>query len=277
MVKFSIVTASFRQLPWLKRCVRSISDQATPHEHIIQDAGTGAELEKWVQEHSHAQLFAEADTGIYDALNRGFARATGEVLAWLNCDEQYLPGTLERVAAAFAHNPSADMVFGDCLVIDARGELVAFRRATPLRPSMILSDHLYDFTCAMFFRRSIFERVKFRTDFRAVGDAEWVSRVLWSCRPRIVYLREYLATFTITGQNLSIRADAAEEARKLAAVTPRWARAAGPLLRQLRHIEKWARGGYRSGPIDYAIYAGEDDEQRTLFTCDRPDFRHRWA
>ena len=77
-MRFSVVTASFRQLAWLKRCVRSVADQRGEVEHLIQDAGTGVELEEWVRAHSSAQLKVEKDGGMYDALNRGFARATGE-------------------------------------------------------------------------------------------------------------------------------------------------------------------------------------------------------
>src|SRR3954464_10648572 len=101
-MQFSIVTPSFRQLSWLKRAVRSVADQkGVEVEHIIQDAGTGPELETWVRENSNAQLFVEKDNGMYDAVNRGLARAQGEICAYLNCDEQYLPGTLEKVAQCF--------------------------------------------------------------------------------------------------------------------------------------------------------------------------------
>src|SRR5438105_3387998 len=101
-MKFSIVTASYRQLGWLKRCVRSVADQKTGDtgldiEHLIQDAGTGAELERWLGAHSQVRIVVEQDGGIYDGLNRAFARATGEIFAFLNCDEQYLPGALSCV------------------------------------------------------------------------------------------------------------------------------------------------------------------------------------
>src|SRR4051812_28791198 len=135
---FSIVTPTFRQLAWLKRCVRSVADQGVACEHIIQDAGTGPELEQWVRAHSAPQLFVENDTGVYDALNRGFARATGEIFAFLHSDEQYLPGALKLVERTFAANPKLDLVVGDYLVVDLDGQLLSFHRATPLRSSMIL-------------------------------------------------------------------------------------------------------------------------------------------
>lgn len=274
-MKFSIVTPSFRQLDWLKRCVRSVADQGADVEHIIQDAGTGPELETWVRDHSPARFFVEADHGMYDAINRGFARATGDVCAWLNSDEQYLPGTLAAVAEVFEREPQADFVVGDYLIVDPRGELLCFRRATPLRPSMIVTDHLYDFTCAIFWRRRALERgIHLRTDLRAAADGEWICRMLRS-GARSAYLRRYLATFTITGANVSASAEAEVEADRLRAEAPWLARTGAPLLRAVRHFEKWLAGGYRSGPIEYAIYA--DEERRTPFVCERPDFRHPWA
>ena len=59
---------------------------------------------------------------MYDALNRGLRRARGEICAHLNCDEQYLPGTLNRVAAIFEAQPEIDIVFGDALVVVRHGE-----------------------------------------------------------------------------------------------------------------------------------------------------------
>lgn len=275
-MKLSIVTPSLRQLPWLKRCARSVADQGVEVEHIVQDAGSGPEFEAWLRGRSTALVFVEPDGGIYDALNRGFARAKGEICAWLNCDEQYLPGTLARVREFFSAHPEIDIVGGDYLIVDERGELRSFHKATPLRAAMVLSDHLYDYSCALFFRRRLFEREKFRTDFRVAGDGEWVSRVLRG-GARSAVLRGYLGAFTITGKNATRRADAADEARKIRAVTPTWARIARPLLREWRHAEKWLAGGYRRAPITYEIYAAEDDVQRTRFTAERPSFRHPWA
>ena len=223
------------------------------------------------------KLFVEEDTGLYDGLNRGFAHATGDVVSILNCDEQLLPGALAAVRAVFEKNPQADLVVGDWLLVDPAGKLHAFRRATKLRASMILTDHLYDFTCALFFRRRVLERgVRFDEAYRAAGDADFVARLL-ATGMRIAYLRAYLATFALSESNLSLRADHAAEAARLRAITPAWARLAGPFLRQWRHLEKWRAGGYASPPIAYDIFAGEDDATRTRFVCEKPSWRHPWS
>jgi glycosyltransferase involved in cell wall biosynthesis len=273
---FSIVTPSLGQPLWLRRCIRSVADQQTPHEHLIQDAGTGPELDRWVRDHTSAKLTVEPDAGMFDGLNRGFGRATGDLLAYLNCDEQYLPGALARVAAAFDRDPELDLVAGDYLIVDASGTLLSFHRATPLRRSMILTDHLYDYTCALFFRRHLWDLTgPFSLEFPLLADAEWVARAL-TREPRINYLHQYTSVFTITGENMNLRPAAWEEERRLRALAPPWARAAAPLLRELRHVEKLLRGGYFSRQLNYSIYT-EDFEQRVTFSARRPSPRHPWA
>jgi len=120
--QFSIITPSFRQFEWLKLCAASIADQeGVTFEHIIQDAGTGPELEAWAVGQPGLRLYVEGDSGMYDAVNRGLRRARGEILAYLNCDEQYLPGALKAVHDYFARNPLIDAVLSDTVVTDSTG------------------------------------------------------------------------------------------------------------------------------------------------------------
>jgi glycosyltransferase len=273
-MRFSIITASFRQLPWLKRCVRSVADQGIEVEHIIRDAGTGAELEEWVRSNSTARLFVEKDEGMYDAINRGIDVASGGIIGILNCDEQYLPETLKRVHEVFEAKPAASIVAGDYIVVDPEQRLLAFRKVTPLRASMIATDHLYAFTCAMFFRRSVFaEGLQFDTTLRSVADGRLICRALERGH-RAALLHRYLATFTWTGDNLSARSISREEDARLRRALSPWLRLAAPLLRSYRHVERMLAGGYSSGPISYEVFAAEGDRHRTHFTCERPSFRY---
>ena len=101
---FTIVTPSFRQLEQLGCCIASIADQeGVSVEHIVQDGGTeGFEdfgnkmAERWPNRRGYRRvMISEPDGGMYDAINRGLKRATGGICAYLNCDEQYLPGVLK--------------------------------------------------------------------------------------------------------------------------------------------------------------------------------------
>lgn len=273
-MQFSIITPSFRQLPWLKRCIRSVADQqGITLEHIVQDGGSEDELVRWVREQANVRLYVEKDTGMYDALNRGLDKANGEIIGLLNSDEQYLPQTLAKIAREFAARPGADILAGDYLIVDPEQRLLSFRKVTPLRSAMILTDHLYAFTCGLFFRRAVFERgLRFAAELKSVADGELVARAL-DAGHRAELIGDYLATFTCTGENLSGQAISRREELAVRDRLPRWMRMLAPLLRQWRHVERFWVGGYRSGPIEYDVYLGEEDLQRTRMKCERPSFR----
>src|SRR5258706_14763161 len=96
-VRISIVTPSYRNSNWLKLCIASVADQGGDVEHIVQDAGSDDGTLDWLLHDKRVTPVVEKDQGMYDAINRGLKRSRGEILAYLNCDEQYLPGALQAV------------------------------------------------------------------------------------------------------------------------------------------------------------------------------------
>ncbi len=114
--RISVVTPSFNQAEFLEECIRSVLDQNYPDlEYLILDGGStdgsvdlikkyAPRLTYWVSERDHGQA---------DAINKGFRRATGSIVAWLNADDIYLPGTLDHVARAVLSNPNASFYFGN--------------------------------------------------------------------------------------------------------------------------------------------------------------------
>src|SRR5689334_24407188 len=112
-MRFSIVTPSFRNSEWLKLCIASVADQDVEHEHIVQDSCSDDGTQEWLPQDKRVSAFIEKDKGMYDAVNRGFRRAKGELLAYLNCDEQYLPDALNKVNAFFARHLEVDVLFAD--------------------------------------------------------------------------------------------------------------------------------------------------------------------
>ncbi len=250
-VRFTIVTPSFRQFDWLRLSVRSIADQGVEMEHFIQDAGTGPELERWVQSETKAQLFTEKDQGIYDALNRGFQRASGDVLAWLNCDEQYLPGALAAVEAAFAASPELDVLLADNLIVDSAGHYLAHRFS--LVPEV--SQCWWRFpvsSCALFFRRRMWQ--PFDTQWKSSGDWWWFMAMIQR-GARIGVMRRFVATFAETGENLGLSAVTKSEHAQIAAARPWWARVLAPAI-LLRHKARMLAGGVnRVRPFEYEIFS----------------------
>jgi glycosyltransferase involved in cell wall biosynthesis len=272
---WTIVTPSRNQLAWLRRCRASVADQAgVTVQHIVQDAGSTDGTVEWLRQQSGAEAHIEADEGMYDALNRGFARATGEFVAWLNCDEQYLPGVLARVAEFFRAHPDVDMVFGDIIMVDDAGEYLWHRKVQVPRLYHTLTCHLSTLSCAMFFRRRLVEPGGFRfdTSYRIVGDAEWMTRLL-RVGVRMAALGEFTSVFTQTGQNLSRDARAVAEQARLAATAPAWVRALRPLWILHHRLARWGAGAYRQTQFTFQLYVAEPVGGRVERRVTAPRFR----
>jgi glycosyltransferase involved in cell wall biosynthesis len=269
-VRFSIVTPSFRQLSWLQLCVRSVADQGVDFEHWIEDAGTGPELDSWVRTETTAQLEVAPDDGIYDALNRGFAKATGEIFAWLNCDEQYLPGALQAVAERFAADPALDVLLADNLVVNAEGRYLAHRFSLqPVEAHCWLRFPVS--SCALFFRRRVWR--PFDTRWKSAGDWWWFMEMLRS-GAKIDVLRRFVATFGETGENVGLSPVTRQEHAAIRAARPRWIKALAPWLLARHRLRMWQSGAYRVAPFDYAMYVPGKIE-RVSFQAARPTARWR--
>jgi len=262
-LKISVVTPSYKQLPWLKLCLASVADQkGVEVEHIVQDAQSGPELEEWVRNHSKAQLYVEEDSGMYDAINRGFARAKGDIVCWLNSDEQYLEGTLVKVARFFETHPEVDVLFGDALLIGNTGALLSYRRTIFPNVQHIQLSHLNILSCATFVRRSVLERgYKLDTRWRAIADAVWVVNLLKGGIPMAVH-NEPLSVFTITDKNLGQSSLALTEAirwQQETATSLRWLRLGFVLKHRL---SKLVKGAYWPRSVTTRLYTLASPDKR---------------
>ncbi len=275
---FSIVTPSYNQLEWLKLCAASISDQeGVKVEHIIQDAGTGRAVEEWAATQPGVRLFVEKDNGMYDAVNRGLRRASGDLLAYLNCDEQYLSGALAEVARVFEHNPKTDVVFAHAIVINPAGEFVAYRKAIlPGKYHTWVSQNIAILTCATFFRRRILDRdgLFFNPDLKDVGDADWIIRTL-SHKVRMKVLPIFTSTFAETEANRNLAPAALKEKAEIVASAPAWARTFRQAIIAHYRLRRWLAGAYRQKPFEYAIYTLRSPLSRTTFRVTHPTYRWR--
>lgn len=272
--RFSIITPSFRQLGWLKQCAASIADQkGVTLEHIVQDAGSGPELEAWAATQPGLQLFAEKDRGMYDAVNRGLRRATGDIVAYLNCDEQYLPGAMAEVARFFDEHPEVDVAFGDVVVVDAKGGYLCSRRVVLPKFNHTNVCTLGVFTAATFFRRRILEKhgLFFDPDWRATGDAVWVLELLRK-KIRMAVLKRFISTTTDTGENLILSPEAVAEQGRLRESAPLWVQKFAPLWALEFRLRRLLAGVYWPRPLSYTIYSGENVTERQTFRADKPTF-----
>ena len=127
-IDVSIITPSKNMLHYLKSCAASIADQENVrYEHIVVDGQSKDGTADWLEGQSNLCFVSEPDKGMYDAINKGLKIAKGNILAYLNCDEQYLPRTLQYVIDYFNKYPDIDFIYGDTLVINTSGGIVAFK------------------------------------------------------------------------------------------------------------------------------------------------------
>ncbi len=176
--KISIVTPSFNQGAFLSETLRSVLDQNYPNlEYVVVDGGSTDNSVDIIEQHAVrlAWWVSEKDAGQYDAINKGFARMSGDVMAWINSDDKYLPWTFSLVAEIFANRPEVQWLTS-CypLYWDSAGQVVnclhydGFNRKAFLRGAY-MSDmpwwtRGWIMQEATFWRRSLWERAGGRID-----------------------------------------------------------------------------------------------------------------
>ncbi|MBS1248634.1 MAG: PGL/p-HBAD biosynthesis glycosyltransferase [Chloroflexi bacterium] len=161
MTLVSIITPSYNQARFLEATLQSVLHQEYPNiEYIVVDgASTDGSLEI-IKNYADrlAWWVSESDEGQAHAINKGFKQATGEIVAWLNSDDLYLPGTITKAVETFHDHPEAGMVFGDAVSADAEGRLLNHLPAGNLELRDLLRFQIIT-QPAVFMRRSILEEV----------------------------------------------------------------------------------------------------------------------
>jgi glycosyltransferase involved in cell wall biosynthesis len=270
-VSISIVTPSFRNSDWLKLCVASVADQAGVEvEHIVQDAQSDDGTQEWLARDWRVQAYFEKDQGMYDAVNRGWRRAKGEILAYLNCDEQYLPDALAAVEQFFRRHPQTDVVFADTVVVDKQGQFICCRKSlVPWKNCMWVYNPVI--TSSIFIHRRVLDRhgLFFDTRWRDLGDIVWTAEMVRR-RLNMAVLRQYTSSFADTGENMNLKPNAIRERELVWNMTPAWVRRSMFLLHQLHRLRMMCHGIYWQKPLTYSIYTLGKPDQRVDFHVAKP-------
>ena len=160
--KVSIITPSYNQGRFLEAAIRSVLAQDYPNlEYIIVDGGSKDESVAIIHKYAGklAWWISEKDHGHADALNKGFAHASGDILAWLNSDDVYHPGAVKEAVAYLQGHPAVGMVYGDAAITDKDGRVIGkfASKQTSYRQMLRGSVHIPQATT--FFRADIWRQV----------------------------------------------------------------------------------------------------------------------
>jgi len=238
----SIITATFNAVSTLADCLQSVSSQSVPVEHLIIDGGsTDNSLEVVRKLSPKARILSEPDFGVYDAMNKGIALATGDVVGILNADDFYVsPSVLEKVLNLFK-DPQVMSCYGDLEYVAEQGS----PRDEPGKDCSVLSPP-FSHKCSrfkvvrywksglfspvkfywgwmpphptFFVRRSVYEQYgRYRLDFGSAADYEMMLRLLLKFQLSTAYIPEVLVRMRNGGssnRNLSARLAANRMDRK---------------------------------------------------------------
>jgi len=193
----SVVTPSYNQGEFLETTIQSVLAQDYPFlEYIVVDGGSTDATVSILHRYSErlAAWVSEPDDGQSDAINKGWEMAGGEILAWLNSDDVYEPGTVRRAVEVLMTRPDVAAVYGDCLMIDGGGRVIRRHRAQPFDLLCLLLRGNYISQPTVFLRRSAMEDVGgLATDLHYSMDYELWLRL--GLRYRLAYVPEVLARF----------------------------------------------------------------------------------
>ncbi len=270
-MKILIVTPSFRNSNWLKLCIASVADQqGVEVEHIVQDACSDDGTLDWLPGDARVRACIEKDSGMYDAINRGFRKSSAEIVAYLNCDEQFLPGSLKAVHDYFETHPEIDVLVSDTVVVAADGTYLCHRYGfEPGFYSSWLKTSVT--TCSLFFRRRVLDKhgIYFDTKWKALGDAFWLIEAVQK-KVRFGTLRLKTAIFTETGNNLALKPSSLREEVQKDEMAPSLVKMFRPLLILKHRIKMIASGMFWEKPFTYSIYTLDNDKRRSEFKAEKP-------
>jgi glycosyltransferase involved in cell wall biosynthesis len=189
--------------------MRSVLEQDYPHiEYIVVDGGSTDGSREIIEKYADrlAWWVSEKDRGQTDAINKGFARARGEVLAWLNSDDTYQPGSIREAVEFLRQNPQVGLVYGDANYIDEHGRVIGRFPAAQTDYRRLRQGYVHIPQQSAFFRADLWRKVGPLDDsfYFAMDYDLWVRLAR---EAPIVYLPRVWANFRLHSDAKTIAAD----------------------------------------------------------------------
>lgn len=160
--KVSIITPSYNQASFIEETIRSVFALDYPNvEYMIVDAQSTDGSVEIIRKYANrlAWWVSEKDRGQSDGINKGFAHATGDILAWINSDDTYFPGAVSEAVAFLKAHPQAGMVYADANIIDHSGSLVGKFPAKQTDYRRMLRGSVHIPQATTFFRADLYRQV----------------------------------------------------------------------------------------------------------------------
>ncbi len=255
LMKVSIVTPSYNQARYLEQTIRSVLEQGhSPVEYFVMDGGSGDGSLEIIQQYADrlSGWVSEKDRGQADAINKGLSRASGEIVAWLNSDDYYLPGAIACAVEAFRQHPEAGLVYGDVLSVDAESHPFNLQTFQPFNLNDLMAFRIIS-QPAVFMRRAVLEQAGLLDDsYHMLLDHH-----LWLRMARLapmVYIPKTLAAarYHAQAKNLARTAEFGQEAFRIVA----WMQTSPQFGDEFRRNEKRIRGGAQRFDAFYLLDGG---------------------
>lgn len=199
--KISIVTPSYNQGEFIEETIESVLDQKYPNlEYIIIDGGSSDNSIEIIKKYEDKLTYwiSEKDNGQTDAINKGLRRATGDIFAYLNSDDTYLPGTFKKIVKYFDENPGHGILYGDYYVIDEKSRVVQKKQEIQFDYKMgcCIGFGLIIPQPSTFFKRDVINHIGYLDEkFKYAMDADYWFRA--SQVTKIKHIPEYISAFRV--------------------------------------------------------------------------------
>lgn len=205
----SIITPSFNQARFLEATVRSVLEQDHPNlEYLIVDGGSTDGSVDIIKKYADrlAWWVSVKDKGQTDAINKGFARAQGEILAWINSDDTYEPGAVSAAVKYLQEHPEVGLVYGDANFIDEEGRIIGRFAARQTDLARLRRGYVHIPQQAAFFRADLWREVgPLDPSFYFAMDYDLWVRL--AARAPIHYTPQTWANFRLHSSGKTIAAD----------------------------------------------------------------------
>ena len=246
-MKISIVTISYNQAKFLERAIRSVLEQDYEDlEYIVVDPGSTDGSLDIINRYQHrlAQILIEPDCGPPDGLNKGFALATGEILAYINADDALLPQAVSSAIRWFKHRPSVDVVVGHGYIVDDTGKIIRRFRSAPFAAWRFAYGAGTVIQQSTFFRRSAYLAAG---GFNIANQTSWDAELYLKMGlngARIQMVNDYWSIFTlhphsISGSQQLVTESQNNHRRYFRMVMGREPQRIDSLWRQIARIQRW--------------------------------------